>query len=251
LILLHGIGMSHAAWTPVVPHLAPTRRVIAFDIAGFGATPPLAVGTRPTITNLVDAFERCLCELRIDRPVDIAGNSLGAAMALECARRGIARTAVAISPIGLWKAHEPRHVRYVFGALRTTATRVPHLLKRVVRVSILRELALAIPLSPGSRRMPARDATRAVDDLANATTFEETFYNTRAPFRGREIEVPVTIVFGGRDSILTRGARRRDAVPAHARWIEQPGWGHVPMWADPIGVTSVILDGTASRFRND
>ena len=34
LVLLHGIGMSHAAWNPVMPYLASMRRVITFDIAG-------------------------------------------------------------------------------------------------------------------------------------------------------------------------------------------------------------------------
>ena len=41
LILLHGIGMSHVAWKMVVPNLAKERRVLAFDIAGFGSTPSL------------------------------------------------------------------------------------------------------------------------------------------------------------------------------------------------------------------
>jgi isoquinoline 1-oxidoreductase beta subunit len=31
---------------------------------------------------------------------------------------------------------------------------------------------------------------------------------------------------------------------AWARWIESRGWGHVPMWVDPIGVSQLILDGT-------
>ena len=53
LILLHGIGMSHAAWNAVTPHLCATRRVIAFDIAGFGLTLPLAKETVPNIPNLV------------------------------------------------------------------------------------------------------------------------------------------------------------------------------------------------------
>jgi pimeloyl-ACP methyl ester carboxylesterase len=53
LILLHGIGMSHAAWKAVTPHLSSTRHVIAFDIAGFGSTPPLAAGTLATISNPV------------------------------------------------------------------------------------------------------------------------------------------------------------------------------------------------------
>ena len=44
LVLLHGIGMSHAAWNPVTPYLRETRRVIAFDVAGFGLHPRCAVG---------------------------------------------------------------------------------------------------------------------------------------------------------------------------------------------------------------
>ena len=58
LVLLHGIGMSHAAWAAVTPYLSSTRRVIAFDTAGFGLTPPLPDGVLPTVSNLVDG----LCE---------------------------------------------------------------------------------------------------------------------------------------------------------------------------------------------
>src|SRR5262245_52276572 len=98
LILLHGIGMSRAAWSAVTPYLRSTRRVIAFDIAGFGATPPLPRGTHPTLANLVTALMQSLAQLGIDTPVDIAGNSLGGSLALEAARRGVARSAVAIAP---------------------------------------------------------------------------------------------------------------------------------------------------------
>ena len=88
LILLHGIGMSHTVCNAVTPALATTRRVIAFDIAGFGSTPPLPTGTRPTVENLVNGLECSIRRLALDLPVDIAGNSLGGWMALEAARRG-------------------------------------------------------------------------------------------------------------------------------------------------------------------
>ena len=94
-------------------------------------------------------------------------------------------------------------------------------------------------------RMPVRDARRAIDDLAGSPAFEGTFEHTRAPFSGRRITVPVTVAFGDRDWILTKGSRRRDALPAHTRWIAKAGWGHVPMWADPGGVSQLILEGTA------
>ena len=60
LVLLHGIGMSHVAWNAVTPYLCSTRRVIAFDIAGFGSTPPLPRGTLPTIANLVEGLARSI-----------------------------------------------------------------------------------------------------------------------------------------------------------------------------------------------
>jgi len=244
LILLHGIGMSHAAWNPVTPYLCPTRRVVAFDIAGFGSTPPLPNGTRPTVANLVDGLARSLDDLIIELPVDIAGNSLGGTMALEAAARGIARTAVAISPPGLWREGPPAHVKHVFKALRLMATNVTTLLKASVAIPLLREILLAVPLSAGSAGMLECEARRAIDDLAGATAFEATFHHTRAPFSGRDIKVPVTVAFGDRDWILPKGSRWRKELPVHTKWIERPGWGHVPMWIDPAGVAQLILEET-------
>lgn len=244
LIILHGIGMSHAAWKPVMPRLSAARRVIAFDIAGFGRTAPLPRGMLPTAAALAGELHRALVELGIDRPVDIAGNSLGGSIALEAAQRGIARSVVAISPAGLWKTNPPRHVHAVFGTLRWLVTHVPAVPRAMVRTPFLRELALAVPISAGSRRMPAADARRAVDDLAIGTAFEDTFANTRSPLSVGAITVPVTVAFGDRDWLLPKYSRSRAALPAHARWIEQPGWGHVPMWVDPAGIAELILEGT-------
>ena len=116
----------------------------------------------------------------LDVPVDVCGNSLGGGMALEAARRGIARSVVAISPIGLWKEKPPPHVKYVFGGLRFMTRNFPRVSKTAMRIAWLRELLLAMPISPGSRRMPVEDAVRAVSDLATSTAFEETFEQTRA-----------------------------------------------------------------------
>jgi pimeloyl-ACP methyl ester carboxylesterase len=108
----------------------------------------------------------------------------------------------------------------------------------------MRELALAAPISVGSRRMPVRDALRALDDLATSAAFEKTFDNTRAPFSGGDISISVTVAFGDRDWILPKGSRQRNGLPAHTKWVEQHGWGHVPMWVDPLGVSQLILEGT-------
>jgi pimeloyl-ACP methyl ester carboxylesterase len=244
LVLLHGIGMSHAAWNAVLPRLSERRRIVAFDIAGFGRTPPLPARTPPTVANLVDALAGALRLSGIEVPVDIAGSSLGAVMALEAAKRGIARRVVAISPPCLWESRPPRHVEPVFAALRLGARYAPTVLKGAMGVAWIREALLAVPISIGSRRMPAEDARRAVEDLRNAAAFEDTFIATGAPFEGRGITTPLTIAFGGRDWILSRDARCRDRLPAHTRWTEHREWGHVPMWCDPEGVADLILEGT-------
>lgn len=244
LVLLHGIGMSHRVWDLVTPYLQSTRRAIAFDIAGFGQTPAVSTGTPPTIQNLVEALGNALRATGIHEPVDIAGNSLGGCLALEAARCGLARSAIAISPIGLWCDGPPFHVKYVFGMLRWLAVHCPALLEATMRRASLRELALAVPMSVGSRRMPPDDAVRSVRDLRSATAFEETFEHTRAPFFGRDISVPITVVFGDHDWILTTSARLRDALPAHTRWLTMSGWGHVPMWVDPTGVARLIRDSS-------
>jgi pimeloyl-ACP methyl ester carboxylesterase len=235
--------MSGAAWNSVTPYLSATRRVVVFDIAGFGATPALPRGTPPTSANLAAALEDSIRTMGLEGPVDIAGNSLGGLIALEAAKRGLARSVVAISPPGLWHVHGAFHVKYVFGALRFLSLNVPALVKAAMRTSFLRELALAVPISLGSRRMPVSAAVDAVDDLAAATGFEDTFRSTALPFSGRDIAVPLTIAFGEHDWILPKGSQRRDKLPARTRWIEKRGWGHVPMWLDPHGVSQLILEG--------
>ena len=244
LILLHGLGMSHAVWRPVMPFLKKERRVIAFDTAGFGSTPSLEEGILPTVANLVSALEVSLRALGIDMPVDLAGNSLGGLMALETAKRGLARSVVAISPPGLWKEHESGYVKALFFGMRWGARRFPRVLRSAMKVSVLREALLAVPISLGSSRMPAEEAIGALDDLASAPGFESTFYNT-LPFRdGHGISAPVTVAFGTRDWILPWFSQRRDQLPAHTRWVRPKKWGHVPMWVDPAGVARLILDGT-------
>src|SRR5678815_1979800 len=123
LILLHGIGMSHVAWKKVIHILAKERRVLAFDIAGFGITPPVPDDIQPTPANLVagvgslgETLRRLDEERQISREhncVDIVGNSLGGYLALEAAKLGNigsfrVKSIVALSPAGLWKKHYPK-----------------------------------------------------------------------------------------------------------------------------------------------
>jgi pimeloyl-ACP methyl ester carboxylesterase len=44
--------------------------------------------------------------------------------------------------------------------------------------------------------------------------------DTRFPFSGADIAVPVTVAFGDRDWILPKGSQRRTELPPHTTWIK-------------------------------
>lgn len=242
LVLLHGIGMSHKAWNPIVPILSQSRRVIAFDVAGFGETPKFDSNQQPNIENLVKALAQELQAMGIHEPVDIVGNSMGGWMALEAARIGLARSVVAISPAGLWTA-PPAHVKTIFFSLRHTIKLMPKLSRYLMRFSVCREILLAIPIGTGGREIPESDAINSLNDFNKASDFERTFLNARRFVDGKNIKIPLTIAFGTKDWLLTRkDCQMKTELPEHMKWIEPKGWGHVPMWKDPRGVAELILE---------
>lgn len=246
LLLFHGIGLSHATWLPVLDRLAEQRRVIAFDLPGFGRTPALPDGTPPTHENLCASLVGTLAALGITTPVDMAGNSLGGHLALVAAREGLARSVVALSPGGLWFGeHAPARVRAVLGLTRLLTGTAPSLSERALQTRLGRTLAFAVPVSSRGARIPAPDAIELVRGFAGDNAFDATMQAVTRFVGGQTIEVPVTIAFGTRDWLLTRDCQRRAELPPQTRWLRPRGWGHVPMWDDPDAVAALILDRTA------
>lgn len=131
-----------------------------------------------------------------------------------------------------------------FFGIRRAGRLFPRATRAALSISWLRGILLAVPISVGSKRMPAEDAVGAMDDLVSAPAFEATFYNLLPFTGGQSILIPLTVAFGTRDLILLRSAQRREQLPLHTRWIRPNGWGHVPMWVDSEGVARLILEGT-------
>ena len=79
-VLVHGRGNSHEIWDRVLPQLAHSFRVIAFDLPGFGeASRPDAVYNGPFFAAQIVAL---LDALGIERAT-LIGNSLSASAALD------------------------------------------------------------------------------------------------------------------------------------------------------------------------
>ena len=83
VVLLHGIGSGSGSWAYQLDALAGAYRLAAWDAPGYGGSDPVAA---PTADAYADALAALLDALSIERPV-LVGNSLGALMAAQFARR--------------------------------------------------------------------------------------------------------------------------------------------------------------------
>ncbi len=249
LVLLHGGGASAKTWLPVLDQLAENRRVIAFDVPGFGDT-PVPPDAAFTMEWLLDQLPGELARVGINEPVDLVGNSMGGLIALEAAKRGLARTVVGIAPAGLWRRRMPLALRSQF-KIMSVATEILH--RRNVMAVVRRvPRARTILLHTGVGRPEAipwddvediirylhvsRPVLRIVLDIAKrGYAFEN----------GQHLDIPITVAFGTKDRMLrANGYRLPDQLPAHTRWISLPGCGHMPMWDDPELIARTILEGT-------
>jgi len=247
LVLLHGGGSSSESWRPVLDILAEHRRVIAFDLPGFGRS-PAPTDFEHSIDWLVSSLAEQLARCRIETPVDLVGNSMGGWIALEAAKRGLASSVVALGPAGLWRRGMPLLLQAHFKAMLLGAAASRGRARSVLRLPLVRRATMALVVGRPSR-ISSDDFLEAVTTLDRSRAVLEPLLRMshRTGFRdGHDIDVPVTIAFGARERMLLAGSGQvRDHLPAHTRWLELPGCGHVPMSDDPELVARVVLDGTA------
>jgi len=246
LVLLHGVGSEARVWSPVLDVLARTRDVIAVDLPGFGASPPLAC--EPGIPALTDAVVEWLGSMGLAHP-HVAGNSMGGAIALELARRGTVASATAVSPAGFWTDRERRFCQ----ASLTNAVAIGRaagegFVRAVAATAAGRALLLGQIVARPSR-LPADEAARMVETAAAAPSFGAALraFDAYRFGHGHELRgVPVTVAWGRRDWLLIpREGRRVPRLLPHAWMVWLERCGHVPMWDDPDAVARVLLEGSS------
>jgi pimeloyl-ACP methyl ester carboxylesterase len=246
LVLLHGLTGSWRIWRPVIPLLRDHHDVFVPSLAGHRGGPVLQNGA--SIAALTDALERTLDDAEIDT-AHVAGNSLGGWLALELARRGRARSVVALSPAGAWaSARELQRVSRIFlTAARITPRLLPHL-GWLIRRPRGRRLLLRQVMEHGDR-ISAADAADLFADYAACSIVEELIATFgRDCFRGdlARAEVPIRIAWAAHDRTIPfagYGRPMADLLPG-AEITTLAGVGHVPMYDDPALVAQTILDMT-------
>ena len=243
LLLIHGLGGDWRVWEPVLDRLTAEREVLSIDLPGFGTSPPLPPDATPSPAALAAAVAGLLDELGIDR-IDVAGNSLGAWVALELARAGRAERVTAICPAGLWgRPLGPRKGPNVRALPR-----------------IVREVAPLVAGLPGFRRLglagvvahpdrvPWHAARRIVQTYLSAPGFDAVNEAMRADYLRLEdisrIDVPVTLAWADRDKLVAPPQGGVAGVEA----VAIPDAGHLAMWDQPELVAELILKPAADRF---
>jgi pimeloyl-ACP methyl ester carboxylesterase len=238
LLLIHSLGGTLGQWMPVMDRLAAEREVVAVEMPGFGASPPLPAETEPSPTNLAAAVMDFYATLGLGPPA-VSGISLGAWVAIECARSHWATAAVALCSAGFWR--EP------FQAGRPTAylaARAMRPLVPLLRIPALRRAALRSNVHDPSR-VSAAEAIELIRGYGGAAAYVEAnklmCANTVADLSG--VAAPITLAWAEFDQIVRNRPLKEGILPPAVHQVTLPGCGHIPTWDDPELVSRVILEG--------
>ncbi len=247
LLLVHGLGAGWRSWSPIIDELAQSREVIAVDLPGFGRTPPLS--GEVSIATLTDSLAAFIGEQGLDG-VSTAGQSMGARMVLELARRGVGGDTVALDPGGFWSDRELS----VFGATLRPSITLVGALRRALPTLLGNPIGRTLLLAQFSARpwaLPREVVLPDVQGLADApATAAAMDALTKGPKQAGApagtVPGRVTIGWGRRDLVTLprQAARARELFPdAVLHWFER--CGHFPQWDAPHEAARLILDGTS------
>ncbi len=236
VVLVGGFFEPTFVWDRVGPLLARTHRVYAFDLDGFGYTQRHGPWTLDEWVHQLAGFERAL---HLRQPV-VVGHSLGAAVAVVAARRGLASRIVLLDGDALKIGGPPHFVRWTLlhSPFFTTALRLaPHasfLVKRIVANAYGPAPHPSIPTSWWTDPLRAQGARAALRGMLTHGIAGV----DRATLRSTHVDA--TVVFGADDHVDPPAAGRQTARDLRARFVAIPGAGHLSMLQTPVAVARAI-----------
>jgi pimeloyl-ACP methyl ester carboxylesterase len=235
IVLIHGTSASLHTWDGWAEHLRARRRVIRFDLPGFGLTGPNPAGDYSDASQarfVLDVADA----LQLNRFV-VAGNSLGGEIAWRTALLAPHRVERLILVDAAGYAFVPESIPLGFRLAYTPA------------MAWLTEATLPRALVDSSVRSVYGEPGRVTPELVERY-FELTLRagNRRALVRRlrqfvpgedaariRELKLPTLILWGGRDRLIPPdNARRFAADIAGSELVVFDTLGHVPHEEDPV-----------------
>ena len=253
LVLVHGFTATWRCWLPVLGLLAPRFEVIAPTLHGHDGGPTPPEGPAHSLTRAADHLERLLDDHGVDT-AHFAGNSMGGALSLELAKRGRARSVVAISPGGGWREGDRREVERIIRWFKFNqrAARIAEGpgAKLLARPSF-RKVAFRDVMTRG-HLMPAGEAIQMARSSIRCSVVDDVFETMRDGSARvvdlERIECPTLVLWGEKDKILPKerhAAHFRESIRG-VEYHEMPGLGHTPMWDDATQIAERIA-GWAER----
>jgi pimeloyl-ACP methyl ester carboxylesterase len=230
LLLVHGLGGVGRYWDPLVDRLTDAFDVIVVDLPGFGGSPALR--------DLAVALGELLDDLDLDT-VHVVGHSLGGGVAFELGAIGRARSITGLAPAGLWADDEQA------GRSRVRL-QVTHGIAALTRPAIRPVIRLTSRFAPLPHGLTRDGALALYDSYSTSPGFGPVFRGVtgHAFSDGALLTMPVTVVFGLRDTVIVSADRRRDRLPGHVRWIEFDRATHNVPWERQRDVLRLIRETT-------
>jgi pimeloyl-ACP methyl ester carboxylesterase len=243
LLLLHGWGSSRRDFTAVLPALTERFDVVNMDLPGAGRSPHLP--ERPTVAAITDAVERTLDGADVGR-VHVLGNSLGARVAIELARRGRARSVVSIAPSGLNVWPERVFQGTGMAVARLVGRSVSPLIGPLARSSMGRT-ALMLPLKARPWATSEEEGLGLREGFADSRDYWRMLLwglLLDVPRGLGHIDCPVLLVQGTADWIAMGQTVRYLPLVPRARFRPLLAAGHAPQ-SDRPGTIVELVERTA------
>jgi pimeloyl-ACP methyl ester carboxylesterase len=198
VVLLHGIGQSHAVWQPLVSMLTKDPcRVVAFDLLGFGLSP------KPdwldyNVDDHAEAVLASIKKLRPKQPVIIVGHSMGCLIAVRLAykRPDLVKHLVLYEMPIYEGLPSKRRYRWRLDAYH----------------ALYDQISAMQPAGKGSRRLAQAVVQKVTGQQIDAVTWQpyvkslqNTIVKQSASTEIVRLKMPIDVIFGRRDMLVIRG----------------------------------------------
>lgn len=242
VVLVHGTSSSLHSWDGWTPALAADRRVLRFDLPGFGLTGPFE-GDDYSMRRYVSFVLQVIDAMGVDR-FAIAGNSFGGNIAWEVALAAPERiTALVLVDASGYPFHGEMPLGFRLARLPVTRDLMEHLLPRRVVERSLRSVygdptKVTEALIDRHYELALRTGNRRALRLRFAHLPSEA---SAARIRSLSGRFPTLIVWGGRDRLIPPSdAERFHADIAGSTRLVFDALGHVPQEEDPVATVAPV-----------
>jgi pimeloyl-ACP methyl ester carboxylesterase len=250
LVLIHGTSASLHTWQGWVAALRAQRRVISFDLPGFGLTGPFS-GRYAAWPYQGDDYARFVLELmdalKVQRFV-AGGNSLGGEVAWRVASLAPQRVARLILVDAAGYALQPESIPIGFriagvpGLNRVAEYLLPRALVEASVHNVYGDPSKVTPaLVDLYFEMALREGNRRALGLRFQALQRDALDTQRNVERIRALKLPTLVIWGGRDRLIPpHNARQFVADIAGSRLALFEALGHVPQEEDALATAAAV-----------